>query len=355
MYLRKISLVFIFLLTVFLSPAQRNTINKLKDLPKIPVDTIATSDPDTKIILFTNNTWAYYRPTMDAYNELPVYASYWDNSQIFSYKSVELKDLPEVIDICLINSPSEFHVPYQGRVTSKYGIRKRRSHNGVDIPLKVGEPIYAAFEGKVRYAKFNTGGYGNLVIVRHKNGLETWYAHLSKTNVEENEYVKAGQVLGFGGSTGRSTGPHLHFEVRYNDQVFDPEFLMDFENGRLKFETFALERSYFNINSRASELLLEDDDEDWNFQDLMNPDLQLLAELGDSTAIALIASEEFAKKQAQIKAQEEAKKAVYHTVKKGDVLGKISRNYGVSVAEICRLNNIKSTTTLQIGKKLRIR
>jgi len=355
MYLKKFSAAFILLMTCGLCHAQKNTVNRIEDLPEIPVDTIATSDPETKIIIYTNNTWAYYRPTMDAYDELPVYSSYWDNSQIFTYKDIDLKDLPDIVDLWLVTTPSEFHPPYQGKVTSKYGVRRRRNHNGVDIPLKLGEPIYAAFEGKVRYAKFNTGGYGNLVIVRHKNGLETWYAHLSKTNVTEDEYVKAGQVIGFGGNTGRSTGPHLHFECRYYDQAFDPEFLIDFMGGKLKSETFALERKYFNIHSRASELLIEDDGDDWDEHDLLDPNLPLLAELGDSTAIALLASEEFAKKQAQLRAQEEAKKAVYHTVKSGDMLSKIARTYGVSVNQICNLNNIKSTTTLQLGKRLRIR
>lgn len=125
--------------------------------------------------------------------------------------------------------------------------------------------------------------------------------------------------------------------------------------GKLKSETFALERKYFNIHSRASELLIEDDGDDWDEHDLLDPNLPLLAELGDSTAIALLASEEFAKKQAQLRAQEEAKKAVYHTVKSGDMLSKIARTYGVSVNQICNLNNIKSTTTLQLGKRLRIR
>ena len=97
----------------------------------------------------------------------------------------------------------------------------------------------------------NTGGFGNLVIVRHPNGLETWHAHLSKLNVQVNEYVKTGQVIGFSGNTGRSRGPHLHFEMRYCDQTFDPEFIIDFPTGCLKYHTFALEKSFFNIHSRA--------------------------------------------------------------------------------------------------------
>ena len=100
-----------------------------------------------------------------------------------------------------------------------------------------------------------------MVIVRHENGLETWYAHLSRINVAVNDYVKSGQVIGFGGSTGRSRGPHLHFEMRYCDQTFDPEFIIDFQSGQLRYQTFALEKKFFNIHSRASEILEEDDDD----------------------------------------------------------------------------------------------
>ena len=324
---------------------------KIEDLPRIPVDTIDTSDPDTKIVIYTNNTWSYYRPIMSRYNELPVYANHWDTTQIFAYKDIELKDLPSTIQLSLVNDAGEFHYPHKGMVRSKYGVRRRRNHNGVDVALTTGEPIYAAFDGKVRYSKFNLGGYGNLVIVRHKNGLETWYAHLSRRNVDENEYVKAGQVIGFGGSTGRSTGPHLHFECRYSDQTFDPEFLIDFQTGVLKGETFALQKSFFNIHSRASELLLEDEDD----FDLLDSDLQLLAEMGDSTAKVQLAQRETARKEAQERAKREAQQAVYHTVKSGDMLGTISRRYGVTIDQICRLNNISRSTILGLGKRLRVK
>ncbi len=323
---------------------------KIEDLPRIPVDTIDTSDPDTKIIIYTNNTWSYFRPIMERYNELPVYSTNWDTTQIFAYKNIELTDLPDLTELCLINDPSEFCCPYTGMVLSKYGIRKRRNHNGVDLPLKTGEPIYAAFDGKVRYAKYNLGGYGNLVIVRHQNGLETWYAHLSRTNIKENDYVKAGQVIGYGGNTGRSTGPHLHFEIRYCDQTFDPEFLIDFKNGELKSETFALEKRFFNIHSRASELLLEDDDDDH-----FDPNLQLLAEMGDSTAAKQLLEQEVARQLAAEQKKREEQQAVYHTIKSGDMLGTISRRYGVSIDQICRLNGINRNTVLQLGKRLRIK
>lgn len=323
---------------------------KLEDLPCLPIDTLPTANEDTKIIIYTNNTWKYYRPGLEGqFNGNPVYTDYWNTEHIFAYRSVELSEIPAVVDINLISSLDEYHAPIVGKVFSKYGPRGRRSHNGVDIPLKTGEPIYATFDGRVRYSKYNTGGFGNLVIVRHENGLETYSAHLSKRNVEEGEYVKSGQVIGFGGSTGRSRSPHLHFEVRYYDQTFDPEHLFDFEDGNIKYQTFALEKSYFNIRSRASDQL-----EDHDFDDFA----ALTGEDGEE-----ITSEDILNHIAQAQTKPANKKqtitdsgdAVYHTVKSGDMLGSISRRYGVSIDQICRLNGITRSTILQINRKLRVK
>lgn len=330
---------------------RRPAVPKIEDLPRLPLDTLSTDDPETRIVLYANNTWAYHRPAMALYDELPVYAEYWDTTQIFSYKSIELAHLPERIDLCLINSTDEYHSPILGSVRSSYGVRRRRNHNGIDIPLRTGDPIYATFEGKVRYSKYNTGGYGNLVIVRHKNGLETWYAHLTRSNVTENEYVKAGQVIGYGGNTGRSTGPHLHYEVRYYDQTFDPQFLIDFPDGGLKTEVFALEKSYFNIHSRASEELIEDETDDATW----DSELQLLAEMGDTTASKQLLANAVAREQEAERARREAARAAYHTIAQGDMLGTIARRYGVSIDQICRLNGITRTTTLRLGRRLRVK
>lgn len=203
--------------------------------------------------------------------------------------------------------------------------------------MKVGEPVLAAFDGKVRYSKYNTGGFGNLVIIRHPNGLETWHAHLSKLNVRVGDYVKTGQVIGYVGRTGRAFGPHLHFETRYYDQSFDPEFLFDFEKGMLKYQTFALERSFFNIHSRASELLDEDEADD---QDLANA---LLAAADAPTAIRTA------------QPNPAGSGPVYHIVKKGDILGRIAPRYGTTIAKICQLNGIDRNSILQLGQRLRVK
>jgi murein DD-endopeptidase MepM/ murein hydrolase activator NlpD len=130
---------------------------------------------------------------------------------------------------------SRYSMPVKHRVVnSHYGYRKQfgRNHRGVDLKANIGDTVYAAFTGKVRLTKFERNGYGFYIIVRHDNGLETYYAHLSKFLVRENQYVKAGTPIALSGNTGRSTGPHLHFETRFNGTDINPEKIFDFVNGR---------------------------------------------------------------------------------------------------------------------------
>lgn len=173
----------------------------------------------------------------------------------------------------------------------------------------------------MRISEYNRGGYGNLVIIRHDNGLETYYGHLSERLVEPNQWVEAGQVIGLGGSTGRSTGPHLHFETRYYGQSFDPERLIDFRKGVLCRETFLLKKSFFSIYSKAGQ----------DFEDEL-------------------ANEKQDKKEA---AEQAARR--YHKIRSGDTLGHIAIRYGTTVSRLCALNGITRTTTLRIGRTLRVR
>lgn len=276
-----------------------------------------------------------------------IYGNFWDTTQVFAYKSVELKDLPETQEIQLIAEFKDFCPPHVGKIRSKYGPRGRRNHNGVDIMLKTGDPVYAAFDGKVRYSTYNYGGFGNLVIIRHNNGLETWYAHLSKRNVKVNDHVRAGDLIGAGGSTGRSTGPHLHFEVRYCDQTFDPERLFAFEEGELRYQTFVLEKSYFNIRSRETDRLEEYDDFD-NIASLVDEEGE---DLSPEEILAYLSEAEKAKREEEYRKSLE----VYHTIKSGDILGTIARRYGVTIDQICHLNNISRTTILRPNRTLRVK
>lgn len=185
-------------------------------------------------------------------------------------------------------------------VTSKFGSRWYRWHYGTDLRVAIGDSVYAAFDGVVRISKNNPGGYGQYIMLRHHNGFETLYGHLSKRIVGVGEEVKAGQCIGLGGNTGRSTGPHLHYEVRYRGNAIDPERMYDFKQDTLQ--------------SLVYELTPEDFD--------------------------------------YIR---EMRKAVYHRIRSGDTLSGIARKYRVSVRHICRLNGISPRTILRIGRVLRVR
>lgn len=162
--------------------------------------------------------------------ELPeqdeIYGEYWASHGVNPYIGVAI---PEVKDI---DVSGYFH-PIMGRVTSGFGYRPRfgRIHRGVDIGLKIGDTVRVAFDGKVRMTSFDKRGYGYYVVVRHDNGMETVYGHLSKFIAKPNQVVKAGDPIALGGNTGRSTGPHLHFETRYYGLAINPQLIIDFENG----------------------------------------------------------------------------------------------------------------------------
>lgn len=286
------------------------------------IDTLATDNDAVQVILYSNNSWKYVR-NREIAKDSTIFEKYWDTTTLFPYREVDMSGMPKSVVIDLVDSLTCYHCPYQGTVHphGKYGPRRRRQHQGVDLPLKTGDPVYATFCGRVRISQYNKGGYGNLVIIRHDNGLETYYGHLSERMVEPGQWVEAGQIIGLGGSTGRSTGPHLHFETRYYGQAFDPERLIDFESGILRRQTFLLKKSFFDIRSNAGQ---DFDDE---------------AEV-----------EKADKKEAAERAA-----VTYHTIKSGDTLGALARRYGTTVSKLCSLNGIKSTTILRLGRKLRVR
>ncbi len=147
----------------------------------------------------------------------------WTNRRINPYMT-PISKLPDSVRVNL----SQYVPPVATYITSHFGMRKYRFHYGTDLKLNVGDPVHAAFNGRVRITGYEAGGYGNYVVIRHENGLETVYGHLSKVMVHENQQLRAGEVLGLGGSTGRSTGPHLHFETRYLGNAINPEKLFDF-------------------------------------------------------------------------------------------------------------------------------
>lgn len=282
------------------------------------IDTLATENEALRILLFNDNTWRYV--LSEQYKQdTTIFSDHWDVEKIHAYADVELNTLPETIAIHLVDSLSSYHYPYKGRLSSRYGPRRGRPHQGVDLPLKVGDPVYAMFDGKVRVSKL-AGNYGNLVVIRHNNGLETYYAHLSERSVAVGDWVVAGQQIGLGGNTGRSTGPHLHFEVRYRGQSFDPERLIDFNTGDMRRAEMLLKRRHFSIYSKYEQ----------NFDDEVEAEKEEEAERKAAAAIK------------------------YHTVRSGDTLGALARKYGTTVTRLCQLNGIKSTSILRIGQRLRV-
>ena len=304
----------------------------------VPIDTLDTGIDNRKVVIYTDNVWEYYYPDLQERLAMQVYNDHWVNDQIFAYRDVQVAQIPQTVELDLISNRAEYHAPAAvGKVYSKYGNRGSRRHQGVDLQIKYGDPVYAAFDGKVRYSAYNSGGYGNLVIIRHENGLETWYAHLSGRAVEVNDFVSAGTVIGYGGSTGRSKSVHLHFEVRYCDQSFDPEHLIDFSSGNLRCWSFPLQKSYFGTQANLSEILEEPD-----FDEPL-----LASETSSDTGVEAAADTP--------KQEKHSPNPTYHNIRKGDTLSKIARQYGTSVKKLCQLNNMKETTVLHIGRKLRVR
>lgn len=226
-----------------------------------------------------------------------IYHHIWTDERVNPYGTM-FDSLKEDVHIPMAG----FRLPAPGYVTSSYGWRRYRMHKGTDIKVQIGDSIRSAWDGQVRIVGWDPRGYGYFVVVRHTNGLETVYGHLSRPLVDEYERVNAGDVLGLGGNTGRSTGSHLHFEIRYLGEAIDPATFIDFTTGQLK-----------------------------------NPNEYVIG----------------IKAMKQKRAEQAAMK--YHTVRQGDTLSGIAKKYGTSVKNLCRLNNIKETKILQIGMKIRVR
>jgi len=225
---------------------------------------------------------------------------------------------------------SGFVMPLEGtmRITSNYGYRARyrREHKGIDLALRTGDDVRAAFDGKVRIRGYERGGYGNYIVIRHPNGLETVYGHMSRCIAQEGQIVKAGEVIGKGGSTGRSTGPHLHFETRFLGIDINPALIIDFSVGapQSDYYTFVAPRGYKTYVY-----------EDGDAQSKAGSDAKYKA-----------------------KANKKSRASASHTpriyrVKKGDTLSRIAKKTGVSVSHLCKANNMSSRATLRPGQALK--
>ena len=291
-------------------------------------DTLDTDNPNIKVILFGDHTWKYVKSSDEA-RKKDLFTTNMNEKVIDCY-GVSLDDLPSSWSLWIVDTLDQYCCPIKTSRSSGYGVRHGRRHQGIDLPLKTGDPVRAAFDGVVRISEYH-GGYGNMVLIRHENGLETLYGHLSERQVKAGDWVGAGQVIGKGGSTGRSTGPHLHFETRYQGYAFDPERLIDFETGTLRHRMFTLRKRYFDANSKY---VMTDEDEE-------------VIGKGDEEARK--------KAEAELRRQE-ANRQQWHTIRSGDTLGKIAGRYHTTVKAICRLNKgLTASTTLRVGKRIRVR
>ena len=254
----------------------------------------------------------------------------WDNDGIY-YPKVDFSNKKDTTIIVLCDNKTNFYVqPVKGRINSEYGFRHRRFHYGIDLDLDIGDSVKCAFDGMVRVSRYHKG-YGNVIVVRHFNGLETVYGHLSGSRVHENQLVKAGQLLGYGGSTGRSTGPHLHFEVRYLGTPMNPHKVVDFDKFKLLNDTlYITSKTFEKKNGKPT---------------YSKTTTTVKTTTSGTTTVKSSTSGTTASKGT----------GNYHYVKKGDTLGGIAGKYGTSVSTLCKLNGLTAKSILQIGQKVRVR
>lgn len=247
----------------------------------------------------------------------------WDNK--YAHRATEL---PETYKIDL----RHFTMPTTSRViTSNFGSRWGRQHKGLDIKVYIGDTIRAAFSGKVRIVRYEAGGYGKYIVIRHNNGLETIYGHLSKQLVEENQEVRSGEVIGLGGNTGRSTGSHLHFETRLCGVALNPALMFDFRAQDVTDDYYAFNKeTYDNESTNATRLRGKQD---------------------SSTYASTNSSDDYATNKRTTSGLTD--QISYHKVKKGETLERIAKKRGVTVEQICKLNHITKTMRLRPGQILR--
>lgn len=245
-----------------------------------------------------------------AYPSYSLYPS-WSHDRVHAYgNTVQIPDTfrIDMTGFCMPTTST--------KITSVFGPRHRRMHNGLDVKVYIGDTIRAAFSGRVRMVKFERRGYGKYVVIRHENGLETIYGHLSKQLVDEDQYVEAGDVIGLGGNTGRSTGSHLHFETRFLGQAINPALLFDFEKQDVVADSYLFRKRGGTRYTPGT----------------------------TTPARGSYASTQPSAGEKDIR---------YYKVRQGDTLSRIAKKTGTTVAQLCKLNKISTSTTLRLGRVLR--
>ncbi|MDR2970694.1 MAG: peptidoglycan DD-metalloendopeptidase family protein [Bacteroidales bacterium] len=311
---KTINLFNLFLLLLLLSftiSAQEDQ-NKNNQLIFSESDTLSFNEPlldhEEDFDEFEDDTGSDQSMMFIYFNWMPGYGTY-SNFDILKIHYVHDRTInPDTVIL------GNYVHPTKHKATSLYGVKRRRGrrHWGIDMPFPEGTPVVAAFDGIVRVSTYNNGGYGNLIVLRHENRLETYYAHLSRRLVNPGQLVRAGDTIGLGGTTGRSRGPHLHFETRYLGQHFNPTRIIDFVNYKLACDTLYIGGKVIKTNTDP----------------VANNSVQDGQPVDPSPQ--------------------------YITVRRGDTLGGLAKKYRTTVDKLKKLNNMKSDF-LREGQKLRVK
>ena len=316
MSLKKISLLFtVSLLTIVTLPAHAQ-------------DLLAKQAPVDRRMKMVDTL--ALRPAME--NEearLTANALYEDWNNTYAHRATELPDSFRInLKHCCM--PTESRV-----VTSNFGPRWGRTHKGIDIKVYIGDTIRAAFPGKVRMVKYEAAGYGKYVVIRHQNGLETIYGHMSNWLVKEDEVVKAGQPIGLGGNTGRSTGSHLHFETRLCGVALNPALMFGFRNQDVVDDYYMFRKGRYESESIAANQL----------RGKVGNGSYTAAEVrGEKTQANNAKKERIENKNSEIR---------YHKVAAGETLYSIAKRRKVTVDDLCRLNHLTRDIKVRPGQLLR--
>ncbi len=275
--------------------------------------------------------------------EPDIYTEGWESNLVNCYKDANVPNT-KVLDV------RHYVMPIKGNyVTSHYGYRPQfgRSHKGVDLRSAIGDTVYSAFSGRVRLTRFERGGYGFYVIVRHENGLETVYGHLSRFLVKPDQYVKAGQPIALSGNTGRSTGPHLHFETRFMGYAINPEAIFDFGNRCTHTDSYTFSKSnYTKARDYAPSKRYA----------AAKKSTSAAAEEKETTSKGKTRTSKEQPVASSRKSTRESRNKSRETyqVRQGDNLTKIAKENGMTVAQLKKLNGLTSDNVAE-GKVLRVK
>lgn len=277
--------------------------------------------------------------------EMDIYTEGWNSGHINCY---DLSKVPQTHKI----NVADFSMPCPGYITSPYGYRARfrRQHKGVDLKLQTGDTVFAAFDGRVRIVNYERRGYGNYVVIRHDNDLETVYGHLSAWLVKPGDVVRAGDPIALGGSTGRSTGPHLHFETRYMGYAINPCAIFDFANQTVHTDTYTFDKRTYTQARDFSPASIQEHQR--RYTAMRNGQAVEGAEEGE---YILPGINNHASKSSSSSRRSHASSGRTVKVKRGDSLSRIAARNGTTVRQLCRLNGLSTTSRLQPGQKLKVR